>query len=470
MSRASFTLQLYLQHQWRDVAELRLGATPADDADLTYTIDYWLEQMAAQAREDVGMHEAIVSATPVTSNVPVFFDHWPAFVDDIRPGGAANRWWRRRLGLPHGDDDAHALTVLRAGSGAPIGHMRIKESVSNSPPGLVTPHLFDRQSVVERTSDFLDYASEMGAAVGGASGAGGDAAKLLLRQDPETKQVWIDAAQEHHNGFRPTDDYIFVKFARGAATHDDRLILRTEETYYRAVARLGMSTVNTNTLELHESPADGAGPPAQPSLWMQRFDIKKNSDGRVERLAVESFYALMNARPGSRMSFFDVLGRLLPIVGPANLPELTPQQRAAHHHTTALEVMKRDLLNILLGNKDNHGRNWAITRTPDQIRFAPIYDLAPMMLDPSGIVRATRWGDLELSSNEPRFWRNVCDELGSRFRSLNGDALFADLGEFARQAEALPDHLADVGTPDEAMRRINIGGIPRRLQHWELLP
>jgi serine/threonine-protein kinase HipA len=469
MPKTPLTVQLHLDNEWRDVAGLQLGAMPDDGGNLTYDMDYWIEHIQAQPGAGVGMHEAIVSGLPVVSESS-FFRRWPAFLDDIRPAGAANRWWRKRLGLPPGDDDTHALDVLQAGSGSPIGHMRIKESVLSAPAQAVAPPLFDQQSVVERTSDFLDYANEAGAAVGGASGAGGDAAKLLLRQDPQTKQVWIDGLQEHHNGFRPTDNYVFVKFARGTATPVDCLILRTEAAFYRAVARIGLTTVDTDTLELLESSPRSNGPPVQPSLWMRRFDIKKHRDGQVERFAVESFYALMNARAGSRMSFFDVIERLLPIVGPANLSQLPAQQQAALHHNTALEVMRRDLLNMLLGNTDNHGRNWALLRTSNEIRFAPIYDLAPMKLDPASIARTTRWGDLEPNAGQPPFWRHVCDELSSRFRTLDGDALFTDLEQFAGRAAALPDLLAEAETPDESMNRASLGDIPQRLQRWGLLP
>ncbi|PRW95591.1 toxin HipA, partial [Pseudomonas fragi] len=55
------------------------------------------------------------------------------------------------------------------------------------------------------------------------------------------------------------------------------------------------------------------------------------------------------------------------------------------------EYLRRDLLNKILGNSDNHGRNISIIRGDDSLRLAPIYDLAPMVMDDAGISRSTKW-------------------------------------------------------------------------------
>lgn len=51
------------------------------------------------------------------------------------------------------------------------------------------------------------------------------------------------------------------------------------------------------------------------------------------------------------------------------------------------DYLRRDLINKILGNADNHGRNTAIIRTRDAVRLAPIYDLAPMVMDQEGITQ-----------------------------------------------------------------------------------
>ena len=65
------------------------------------------------------------------------------------------------------DDD---LFLLGRSTPAPIGNMRIKESIQALSGE--TPMGFARHEVVSRDSRFLEYAYEQGAAIGGATGAG----------------------------------------------------------------------------------------------------------------------------------------------------------------------------------------------------------------------------------------------------------------------------------------------------------
>ncbi|KTC42479.1 hypothetical protein AO265_21260 [Pseudomonas sp. ABAC61] len=62
------------------------------------------------------------------------------------------------------------------------------------------------------------------------------------------------------------------------------------------------------------------------------------------------------------------------------------------------DYLRRDLLNKILGNSDNHGRNIAIIRSEDAVQLAPIYDLAPMVMDEEGITRTLKWpGRMEVA-------------------------------------------------------------------------
>lgn len=53
--------------------------------------------------------------------------------------------------------------------------------------------------------------------------------------------------------------------------------------------------------------------------------------------------------------------------------------------------VKRDLANMIFGNTDNHGRNTAFLIDGRKTRLSPIFDFAPMMIDPEGITRTVRW-------------------------------------------------------------------------------
>ena len=151
----------------------------------------------------------------------------------------------------------------------------------------------------------------------------------------------------------------FVKFARNKGNRTDQDILRSEVHYYRALQTLGIETVASQGLALEEA--------TKPSLWMQRFDRRVTAQG-VERYAVESIYSLANVTtPGSAMDHLDVIRMLAGLwreAGQANqIPDLVA------------DYLRRDLINKILGNSDNHGRNTAIIRGISSFRLAPIYDL-----------------------------------------------------------------------------------------------
>jgi serine/threonine-protein kinase HipA len=57
-----------------------------------------------------------------------------------------------------------------------------------------------------------------------------------------------------------------------------------------------------------------------------------------------------------------------------------------------VEYLLRDIINIAMGNPDNHGRNTALRKLPDgRVRLPPLFDFAPMKIGASAIPRATTW-------------------------------------------------------------------------------
>jgi serine/threonine-protein kinase HipA len=51
-------------------------------------------------------------------------------------------------------------------------------------------------------------------------------------------------------------------------------------------------------------------------------------------------------------------------------------------------VLRERILNIAMGNVDNHCRNTAIIKyATGEVMLSPLYDFAPMFLSPSGISR-----------------------------------------------------------------------------------
>jgi serine/threonine-protein kinase HipA len=231
---------------------------------------------------------------------------------------------------------------------------------------------FARDDVTHRDSTFLEYAYEQGAAIGGATGAGGEAPKLLMAED-RAGLLYPDATLPDDRAHA----HWLVKFARNKGSQTDQDILRSEYHYYRALQQLGVDTVPVTGLALEEA--------RKPRLWMRRFDRAVTQDAagqlRVQRLAMESVYSLCSVTiPGHAMQHTEVLqalARLWRDVG-----------QAAQIPAMVSDYLRRDLLNKILGNSDNHGRNTSIIRGDTSVRLAPIYDLAPMVMDQS----LTTWG------------------------------------------------------------------------------
>ncbi len=92
---------------------------------------------------------------------------WFGFLDDIIPSGAARRYWINYLNLQkfsHAEQDS---ILLEKGVIAPVGNLRIKESIPPINPES-TLHLrkFSTADVADRNADFLEYAQQMGAISG----------------------------------------------------------------------------------------------------------------------------------------------------------------------------------------------------------------------------------------------------------------------------------------------------------------
>jgi len=367
----------------------------------------------------------------------------PAFLLDIAPAGAAKRFLMARVGQEKPEGISADLFLLGRSTPAPIGHMRIKESVDAVVERVAMG--FPRNEVVDRDNTFLEYAYEQGAAIGGATGAGGEAPKLLMSEGRDGL-LYPDAVI--------SDDQVvqhwFVKFARNKGTQTDQIILRSEFHYYKALHALGIETVAADGLTLEEA--------NKPSLWMQRFDRKVTDQG-VERLAVESIYSLAGVTvPGSYMDHLEVIQHLAQLWTLAGQVDQIPD--------LVSDYLRRDLLNKILGNSDNHGRNTSIIRDTDSFRLAPIYDLAPMVMDDEGGTRTTKWPKHLEVAGEVK-WREVCNAL-----AMIGDpeALYEGLRKDADHLLALPDILTASGLPEVTMNHpaIALRNLEQRLKNWGL--
>jgi len=436
------TLQLYSASEWLDAMTL-IFPEPDKGFEGPCRFAYHSEFVAHHV-EDV----PTFFANAVSARVPVDWESKaqqkaPAFLLDIAPAGAAKRFLMARVGQDKPQGMSADLYLLGRSTPAPIGHLRIKESIAAMAE---RPAMgFQRQDVITRDNTFLEYAYEQGAAIGGATGAGGEAPKLLMTESRDGL-LYPDAVLSDKDAVQ----HWFVKFARGRAGPTDQIILRSEFHYYKALQTLGIETVAAEGLALEEA--------TKPSLWMQRFDRKVTTEG-VERFAVESIYSLAGMTlPGSYMSHLDVIQMLARLWVQAG--------QADQVQALIADYLRRDLLNKILGNTDNHGRNTAIIRGVNSFRLAPIYDLAPMVMDDEGVTRTTKWPkELEVAGEVK--WRAVCDALGT---ISDPQALYEGLRADANHLRALPDILTASGLPDATMNHpgIALRHLEQRLSSWGL--
>lgn len=436
----TITLQVHLDDRWHDAMVVSFDKPEEglrSRCGAQYEVEYLVEHL-----DEIGT----VKGPAVSADYPLTWDVRrdvaPAFLHDIIPAGAARRHILARMAVPI--DAYEEFFLLQQCTVAPIGHLRVKESVEamRDPGELIG---FPREEVIQRDTRFLDYAYERGAAIGGATGAGGEAPKLLLVEDA-AGNVHPDAALQDHE----VRQHWFIKFPRNSAGETDRNILRSEYCYYRALGELGVDTISREGLTYAVA--------EKPSLWMQRFDRKVTAAG-VERLGVESIYSLCGiTRPGSRMNHVAVVERLAATWVSAGQEREIPDMVS--------EYLRRDLINMILGNTDNHGRNLSILRTRDRIKLAPIYDLAPMVMDPEGIVRTTKWPD-RIEGINGVDWQAACVCLA---RWADPEWLFERLRVDADLLLALPDLLLEQGLPEETWRAptIPLNRLADTLRQWGL--
>lgn len=450
LSTMPLTIQIFHTGQWHDAADLDFPAPErgrAGPARLAYRQDYSLEWMA---RDD---EHACSLTLPVELMLTHHMPRWFGFLDDIMPSGAARRYWAQQLGIASRPGPQQDYELLRVGCIAPVGNLRIKEALPRSPRSSTLSQLrFDIADVVERDTNFLEYAQQMGAVSGGATGAGGEAPKYLLRCSAQD-EIWIDTFQDD---LHCTDTHYLIKFPRGQRTSIDCDILRAEYHYYHELHALGMTTIDTTRMHLRE----GNG---YPSLWLPRFDVAVVDD-TLTHFGLESIASLLNAPPGAFLNHFDTLRSTVQrLSGMHSVAELGDTfDRAAF----VIEWVKRDFLNVAFGNSDNHARNTALLKQPGRVWLSPIYDFAPMKADPEGVIRTLQWGSpFEEGGNFD--WHSIATALSDL---VEPERLLNELGLLARQLTGLRERLHQRGVSERllTMPAVGLEYLDRKLAQWRL--
>ena len=230
----------------------------------------------------------------------------------------------------------------------------------------------------------------------------------------------------HAEGALPDEkikQFWLVKFPRGSRTDKrNQQVLRYEASYLEVARKFGIRTGEPLVYE-------------DDVLFVPRFD-RKVSNGLVERLAMHSLYAVANIPGFGAAVRHDTYCLALAEVVADPVQELR-------------EYLRRDILNLALRNTDNHGRNTAVLRTNDQVGLSPLFDFAPMFLDPEGIGRVSRWED-ERPGNQPE-WALICEKFKNLMAPIETRTWLADLGESVKR---LPEIMQKCHVDDEIIRRL----------------
>jgi serine/threonine-protein kinase HipA len=409
------TFELFLRGDWHSVGSMVL-LEPASkgwqgQSYLGYTVDHVLP--FADRRDAAALSWTFpVSLTPFRSPI------WPGFIMDLLPQGYGRQELLRQLGLPERAEASADWALLIAGAGNPIGNCRIREAFDWFTSRNTLPaHGFNKLEVAQRGELFAEHLASHGLFVAGSSGVQGEWPKLLLTENHAGEffldHTLPDAEAKHH---------WLVKFARGQDPYLNE-ILALEAPWMELARFLGLRV----HASLHFQDR---------SLFIPRFDREQTPHG-LQRHAQESLYALCQCSGfGARLSHNHACTALA-TASTDPLAEI-------------IEYLKRDIANVVLGNKDNHGRNTAIQRRENGwVGLTPVFDFAPMVLHPDGIARSMRW---ETDDHGTPDWGSAIRQAAHATQLPLKPLLTAATGIAAQLAE-LPTFMRQLGIAPHIVER-----------------
>lgn len=356
-----------------------------------------------------------------------------AFLYDLAPQGEGRKYLLQRLGLQNAEN--LVLPLVLAGAFNPIGCLRIDsalqffdEEAKNAVDTMATAG-FSAEEVLGNTEKFLNHLSTHAVLASGITGVQGVAPKYLLSTDEEGH--WFPDMALPDGRARA---HWFLKLPRGKSTAD-RTVLRNEAAYLRLAAACGLRM--TSAPEVRGD-----------VLFVRRFD-RQLVDDRLHRLHQESLASVCDLRgfglPRSQQTLLHGLRSV--VTDPLG---------------ETIEFMLRDVLNLAMRNTDNHARNTAVQRLPDGVvQLTPIFDFAPMFLDPEIIPRNCHWQASD--GKVRRVWTETVESL--EVDDSERGAIAEALHRFALKVAALPEMAKDCGVEAQVMEacRMTIDAQARQL-------
>lgn len=418
-------IEIFIEGQWTPAASiLELGI---DRCRVEYLPEYMFSE--APAPISLGMpleFEADVFSTPDGGGLESVDRALPPFLFDLVPQGKGRKYLVSLLKMQ--DSDNLQLPLLLNGTFNPIGNLRIDSAVAfyqahkeSGPQENLAEMMeggggFTMEDIVRKSEGFLDHISLHAMLAAGTTGVQGVAPKFLLTQNAAGR--WFaDLALPDGQA----KEHWLLKLPRGRSDAD-RAVLRNEAAYLRTAAACGLRTEREPML-------------VGEMLFVKRFDRETGPDGLC-RLHQESLASIAGLRGfGPRTDQSTLL-------------------KALRTHVTSpvaetIEFLKRDVVNIALRNTDNHARNTAVQRLRDgTVRLTPVYDFAPMFMDPEIVPRSSHW---VFDGKREENFRVIVDRLD--IPVVEKAIVAAALKEFGDIVGRLPKIALDCGVEPEVLEQ-----------------
>ncbi len=401
------TIEIFGQGRWRPCCLIETDAPEkgkTSPSRLTYFPDY-----------------VQTETLPVSHHFPVrpepdVLPHWPSFLFDLIPDGEGRDYLLYEHHLP--DTAAIDWQIMLLGAINPVGNLRIAEAYAAYTRHLadLAPSWVDRgftlKEILERSEDFVEYLEEHGMLSAGTTSLQGKTPKFLMTRG--NNGLWYaDAA-------RPDEQaagHFLLKLSSGRNLADWK-VLENEAGYFRVAHEMGIAVSRLPTWQ-------------SDMLFIPRFD-REVSGNRVIRHAMESLVSLCSIADESVM------------------PSQNTVLETLRHFTsdpagTTLEYVKRDMLNVALGNTDNHPHNTAILSSGTRTMLAPLYDFSPSHLMTDDIARSLEWVDER---------GEILDDWGEilhRIAIPEAEREYFDKGirDFTEKLAGLEDRMKNAGIDDD---------------------
>lgn len=394
------TVQSWIDGGWKDAATVRFHEPEKGhrgSTTTTYLLDYFTEQAAVDT-----MKAPVIDERALSVRFPVGDDRWlptwPSFLMDMLPQGSARILLGRALGV-NAVLASSEIGLLAYAAGTPVGNLRIAEAAHKT-SGLADMRGISVDDVLRRSDAFVEFATALPWVSPSSVCLQGEWPKLQLTLAPDGL-LYPDAAVADADA---RQRYI-VKLARSRDARDS-LILEIEAIYAEAVSEIGVP--------VPEGHLSGQG-----VIMIPRFD-RNRLDGRERRGQESLVSALGISEFGHLASHEDYLSVISEVSSDPLLDRF--------------DYVRRDMLNLALGNDDNHGRNSALSKHAGRVRLSGVFDLAPMRLSGSGIARSSKWACLRKSGRDYRpCWRTVAATVAH-----DAEEAVAMIGGLAAFAERLP--------------------------------